>query len=64
MTVAFVPPPSAQIRKQLAKEWASDLLGVPEENASLLRESLTSSLDKMFGGYTTSSSDDDDGARR
>lgn len=49
------------IRKQLAKEWASDLLGVPEENASLLRESLTSSLDKMFAGYTTSSSDDDDG---
>lgn len=52
----FIP---AQIRKQLAKEWASDLMGVPEENASLLRESLTSSLDKMFAGYTSSGSDDD-----
>lgn len=48
-----------EIRKQLAMEWMSDLGGVPEENASLLRESLTSSLEKMWTAPATSSDDDD-----
>lgn len=51
----------SQIRTQLAKEWQSDLLGVSEENAGLLRESLTSSLDKMFTAPSSSDEDDMDG---
>ena len=50
---------SLQIRKQLAKEWVSDLNGVSEENASLLRESLSSSLEKMFAAPVTIASDDE-----
>ena len=48
-----------QIRKQLATEWMSDLKGVSEENASLLRESLSSSLEKMFAAPVTIASDDE-----
>ena len=51
----------AQIRKQLAKEWVADLAGVPEENASLLRESLTSSLDKLFSVSSSDEDEDPDG---
>lgn len=36
------------IRTQLAKEWTSDLSDIAEENSLLLRESLASSLEKMF----------------
>ena len=52
---------ASQIRTQLAKEWQSDLGGVSEENAGLLRESLTSSLDKMFTAPSSSDEDDMDG---
>lgn len=38
----------SQIRTQLAKEWTADLSGIAEENSALLRESLASSLEKMF----------------
>ena len=48
-----------QIRKQLASEFTSDLKGVSEENASLLRESLSSSLEKMFAAPVTIASDDE-----
>ena len=50
---------ASQIRKQLASEFTSDLKGVGEENASLLRESLSSSLEKMFSAPVTIASDDE-----
>ena len=48
-----------QIRSQLAAEFTSDLKGVSEENASLLRESLSSSLEKMFAAPVVIASDDE-----
>ena len=54
-------PAEVQIRKQLALEFTSDLTGVAEENASLLRESLSSSLEKMFAAPVTIASDDEGG---
>lgn len=52
-----------QIRTQLAKEWKVDLSNIAEENSTLLRESLASSLEAMFtedlrpSGYSDSDSE-------
>ena len=54
-------PFSLQIRKQLASEFTSDLKNVAEENQNLLRESLSSSLEKMFAAPVTIASDDEGG---
>ncbi len=53
--------PALQIRKQLATEFTSDLKNVAEENQNLLRESLSSSLEKMFAAPVTIASDDEGG---
>jgi hypothetical protein len=51
------------IRTQLAKEWKADLSNIAEENSTLLRESLASSLEAMFtedlrpAGYSDSDSE-------
>jgi hypothetical protein len=56
-------PQSLQIRTQLAKEWKVDLSNIAEENSTLLRESLASSLEAMFtedlrpSGYSDSDSE-------
>lgn len=55
--------PILQIRTQLAKEWKVDLSNIAEENSTLLRESLASSLEAMFTedlrppGYSDSDSE-------
>jgi len=59
--VAHTMLPALQIRKQLATEFTSDLKNVAEENQNLLRESLSSSLEKMFAAPVTIASDDEGG---
>ncbi len=46
-----------QIRRQMAKEFIVDLKDVAEENNTLLRESLTSSLEKMMSGIAEPAAD-------
>jgi hypothetical protein len=45
---SLMPWPLMQIRTQIAKEMTEDLKNVSEENALLLRESLSVSLSKML----------------